>query len=201
MVCLCQEREGKFEPEALDAWAEICEGKGNVVDVGAYTGIYTIAALKLGCAAWAFEPNPAVEGRLRVNIKENNRPEYARSWKVSGHAIGKDFGTTHFHYNPTVPLTSAGSIVPSGKKAARTMVEIRPLSALLSDRRIAGIKIDVEGAEVDVIDGAREIIQFSSPPMIIELLDETAVREVKERLVPAGYKARQLDPRNWLFRK
>ena len=55
---------GPFEPKSLAKWAELCAGGGTVLDIGAYTGLYAIAARLMGCRAIAW----SALGLLLVNV-------------------------------------------------------------------------------------------------------------------------------------
>src|SRR5678809_914664 len=101
-----QER-GPFEPESLETWALMCglAPGGTVLDIGAYTGIYTIAARKLGCHVIAFEPMPNNRLRLRENCRMNGVDD-----KVSSEAICDEIGSGTLHTND-VPYTAGASLI------------------------------------------------------------------------------------------
>ena len=47
-----------FETDSLRVWAELCGQGGTVLDIGGYTGLFSISAALLGCMVIAFEPMP-----------------------------------------------------------------------------------------------------------------------------------------------
>lgn len=74
----------------------------------------------------------------------------------------------------------------------RTLDEVAassPLPAL--------VKIDAEGAEVDVLRGGRELIADHRPTLLVEFQEEQLLAEACE-LLP-GYDFRQLDVNHWLL--
>jgi hypothetical protein len=57
------------------------------------------------------------------------------------------------------------------------------------------VKVDAEGAELDVITGAREIIAQFKPTFLIEISsDASAQRALWDRLAAAGYRCYWLSP-------
>jgi len=195
MVVAALDREGEFEPEPLKAWGDACIVGGNFVDVGAYTGLYAIAAAAHDCKVIAFEPNPAVERRLCENIKHNRAKV-----KVFGCALSDAAGVRQLFMNGHVGLTSAGSLEERNNRNAETAVVCKRLDDILRPgTRVKAMKIDVEGHEQAVLTGAERVITDGHPMIIIELLTDDAVRAVGGWLTERGYQGRPLDLRNWLF--
>lgn len=184
-------RNGGFEPESLAAWSEMCRGGGVAYDVGAYTGIYAIAAAKLGCEVHAFEPLPVNAERLAVNARLN-----AAEIAVHRCAVGDFSGTAKLRYNAQVGLTSGASLVGAGN--AEKTVKVVRLDDLPRRQWVTAIKIDAERAEEQVLRGAERLIAEHMPRLLIEALDEEAVDAVTWML--PGYRmAALLDGRNMLM--
>lgn len=183
-------RNGGFETESLAAWADLCRDGGTVYDVGAYTGIYSIAAAKLGCSVSAFEPLPKNVMRLKDNARINDVAIVLHQCAVA------DFsGTADLHYNPYVAFTSGASFVAGGN--AVLPVDVIRLDDLPVETVFA-IKIDTERNEDKVLLGAAGIIKAHKPRFLIEALDELARARIK-RLLPAYREAAFLDGRNMLM--
>ena len=176
-----------FEPDSLEAWARMAEEGDTVYDVGAYTGVYSIAAAKRGCYVEAFEPLPQVAARLAENIKLNGV-----NVRVHEVAVSDFNGTAELHYNAKLPLTSGASLVD--RKHPGIKVEVVRLDDM-PFHRVAAIKIDVERAEDRVLRGAHQIIEMVKPQLLIEALDIIARNKVK-RLLPGYREAAFLDARN-----
>jgi len=131
-----------------------------VVDIGANIGLTSSIFSRHASHVHAFEPSPKVFPLLKENIKSN------RLHNVTVHklAIGAATGTVHFaggsafgymsqdETNPKVNLDTLDNIV-----------------AKLGLSRLDLLKIDVEGYERDVLDGARETIKQFKPTIYMEL--------------------------------
>lgn len=183
-----------FEPDTVERWGEICDQGGTVVDVGCYTGLFSIIAARLGCHVIAFEPMRKNYERCLENFQINKVVVDLRY----ACATDKD-GPAEIKFNPRVPfLTSGASLVrPSGgvesKRHQVTGVTIDSLEL----EQCTAIKIDVERGEPLVLAGARETIARCKPALLVEVLGPHEGREIKV----AGYRrAEVLDERNWLMR-
>jgi FkbM family methyltransferase len=158
------------EPE-LAMLPQLMKRGGTAVDVGANQGFFAFALAALADHVVAFEPNP----------------DYAffASWMLRGHAevlryaISDQAGRAKF-YVPVredgLVLHLAGSLTGAHAQFAKTMrtydVEVRTLDSFnLNDVRF--IKVDVEGVERQVLDGARQTILRDRPAMVLELLSGT----------------------------
>lgn len=181
-----------FEPKSLKAWARLCARGGTVLDIGAYTGLFSIAARLLGCRAIAFEPLHANRVRFRENAALNGVSD-----KVNCEAVSDRVGQTMITVNPKVKgLTSGASLI----RQTGTQVVIRTVTVdSLNLSRLDAMKIDVERAEPLVLAGARETIAKFRPIILVEVLDRERKRGVMDAL--RDYEiAADLDGRNWLMR-
>lgn len=186
-----------YEPRTLRKWVDLLwHGKGHVVDVGCYSGLFSILAAKLGHGVTAFEPMPMNAERCAQNFALNGVGVDLHR----GCATDKN-GDVTLHYNPRVPwLTSGASLLyPSGdsKDALGIVVKGESIDSLgLAD--CLGIKVDVERGEPLVLAGAKETIARHKPFLLVEALGEderTAVLASVE-----GYHVDEvLDERNLLL--
>ena len=116
-----------------------------------------------------FEPNPANAEQIRKVIALN--PE--RRMTLHQCAVGAADGTAEF---VIMPQSSMGKLNHSAFQEDQNTgnhirVEIRSLDSYVERdglRPPALIKIDVEGAEVEVLQGARILIQMHHPTLCIE---------------------------------
>lgn len=145
-----------------------------VIDVGANIGVITSQL----CAAaggtgpvWAFEPVPANLGRLR-SLKERNG---LSQLQIFPFAVGAEAGAAEMGMPP--PGRSGwGSITKSWDVAERLPVQVRPLDALVSDgapdgQQVRFVKIDVEGFEPEVLQGAASMLTEHRPLVFCEFND------------------------------
>lgn len=199
-IIVKQLRAGKtFEPESLAAWAALCSEGGVVLDVGAYSGLFSIIAAKLGCVVVAFEPMPQHAKRCRDNFALNGVDVDFRHAAVSDRA-----GPVNIKYNPLVPgLTSGASLIrPSGGSGKGSQSRPMPSNSVTIDSlelsRCTAIKIDVERAEPMVLAGARMTLERLRPALLVEVLGEAEKAAVRAA-VPNYRVAEELDVRNWLM--
>lgn len=169
-------------------------GKGRVgVDIGANEGIFAFALSEILGEVHAFEANPTFADFASRMLRHRAR--------VHAFALSDRPGRASFY----VPLADDGSELhlAGNLKNAHSQfpkqkvidVEVRTLDSLsLSD--VAFIKIDVEGSELEVLEGARQTIARDHPPLLLELLSGTyqdpaeTTRQVCERY---GYQAYVID--------
>lgn len=78
-----------------------------------------------------------------------------------------------------------------GDRMEHAVVEMKacPIDKLLPDPgRSAAIRIDVEGHEPEVLDGARQVLSSTRGFLQIEIMSEANMRAVTERLTALGYR-------------
>ena len=121
------------------------------VDIGANVGTYTVLASDV-CRArtWAFEPDPDTMQRLRRNISVNRLDAYV---KVHECALGAGQGEVAF----TVGCDCVNKIATANDKNVR-IVRMERLDAIVTNSEPIMIKVDVEGAEEGVLQGAKGLL-------------------------------------------
>jgi FkbM family methyltransferase len=127
-------------PEML-AWRRALRQGGLFIDVGANVGTYTIWAAELGAEVIALEPATDTFRLLQENITLNGYPVTALRAAAGDHC-----GTARL----TAGLDAGNRLAPDGP----AVTELVTVDSLIGDRRAAGMKIDVEGFEIDVLRGA-----------------------------------------------
>ncbi len=186
MVCLSYRNNGNFEPVSVKAWKDHLQGV--VIDVGAYTGLYSIAAAKLGARVIAFEPNPKVYERLLKNIDNNGVTVEAYEA-----AAGRKEGDCSMQVKGRPVLTSAGYVTEGGNIPMMTIDG-------LGETDVSAIKIDAEGYELEVLKGAVGTLMICKPLIIAEALSAEAGTEVFDFLTSCGYTtATMADDRNYIY--
>ncbi len=135
------------------------------VDVGANAGAYTIlAGGAVGAAGIALEPVPSAFSRLTTNVQANRLSE-----RVTCLNLGVGNRETELKFTST--LDCINHVVLDGK-ASEDLIEVsvNRLDTILGDRRPSLIKIDVEGYETPVLQGAeRTMTQKELLAVIMEL--------------------------------
>jgi len=185
-----RKRKHGFEPHARALWRMLASRGKVMVDVGAYTGFYSILGAVAGASnVYAFEPNPAAVKRLVHNLVINR----CENVDVVPRALGSVNGVDYLRGRG--PLTSAASF--AGVEPVLAQVVTRRLDEE-GLGRVYAIKIDVERAEADVIRGALETLREYRPHLLIECLRGT--QEIDSLLHPLGYRGRTLDRGMYYYR-
>lgn len=168
-----------------------------VVDIGANCGAF---CLKVAHAVWArhlegalvvaFEPNPAVFERLRANLALN--PELTPVVEVVPVALGHREGTAPFAFE----LSNTGAGCITNAEEGSLTVPLTTLDRFLESRpgRVSFVKIDVEGFEPWVLEGARALVSRDRPTLYVEVTDAwyrrtgTSALELLSSLDSWGYR-------------
>jgi FkbM family methyltransferase len=136
-----------------------------VVDVGANMGIYVHALRRRGAIVEAFEPQPACSAVLQAYATANP--------SVRVHPVA--LGATESKATLSVPfergrLARGSATVRSvAQPAGETIhVDVRTLDSF-EFARVDAIKIDVEGAELDVLRGATATLERARPLLLVEI--------------------------------
>jgi FkbM family methyltransferase len=132
------------------------------VDVGANVGYFTLLAASLGARVVAYEPTPSVFARLRENVDLNG---FEHAELVNAAVMDKP-GTLSLHLSGDDP--EANSLF--GHDAHSLHVLAVSLDQDLAARGIDHVdllKIDAEGAEPFVLDGATRLLSSLHPPAIL----------------------------------
>ncbi|MDQ3206483.1 MAG: FkbM family methyltransferase [Pseudomonadota bacterium] len=165
------------------------------VDVGANAGSYTIlACAALGARGICLEPIPATYRRLLDNIRINHleaRVECLNS------GAGREPGTLRF----SSALDVGNRVMATGEERADAiMVPMDTLDRLLAGRAPTLIKIDVEGYEMAVLEGAMQTLAATTlQAVIMEVNGSGAIYGFDEasllaRMQGLGFAACQYDP-------
>jgi FkbM family methyltransferase len=125
------------------------------VDVGANSGWFTVlAASRVGAQGRvvAVEASPLIAERLRENVRRNGLDNV----RVVVSAAGREPGEVEVVLGPAEQTSVTKVRRPAGSATGNAVVPCDTLPSLLTDEEIAAariVKIDVEGAEFDVVAG------------------------------------------------
>jgi len=180
---------GTYEKEACSFLQTIIPANGVCYDIGAALGYHALVmaeAAKNG-HVYAFEPIPQVCEILQKNISLNHKLNITIVPKVVTRMAGKiQLGINNFIDQAAVKFAA--------KDESHRMCEIIECEGITLDGFVAEgkappflIKIDVEGAEVDVLQGTRGILAQYHPLVLCETHGYAAARGVYEILCEHGY--------------
>lgn len=134
------------------------------VDVGANMGVYTYALAPLAHAVHAIEPQTSCCSTIEAWA--------ARHGSVHVHNIGAGAQpgrlTLYIPEQDGKPLGTRASFVPVDGPHREVHVAVQPLDTLGLEK-VGFIKIDAEGYERDVLEGARQLLQRDRPNLLVEI--------------------------------
>jgi FkbM family methyltransferase len=187
---------GSWEPELIQLVSKTVKPGFTIVDVGAHIGYYSLLFSRLVGPTGrviAFEPVPKNFEFLNENVKLNhctniepeNRAVLDRSQQIRIEVPDDD------------PLPVGVSFAnPDNKGDVIVTAVSLDEFALGRTKRVDFLKVDAEGAEDKVLDGARGLIERDHPLIMMEVhhfdgcLEKSAI---PARLVTLGYRLEQID--------
>lgn len=154
------------------------------VDVGAYSGIYTVLACLANPAlrTVAVEPNPRKLPQLRTNVLANGLADRVT---VIGKALSARPGTARL----SIPRDDSTASLTGARPGDRTVdVDVTTGDLVLDGLDVGLVKIDVEGLEAEVVRGMARVLRAHHPAIIAECLGLGAVRELRRSTRELGYR-------------
>lgn len=185
---------GVYEPEVASFAGMIVQPGDVVVDVGAHIGLISLLFADLvgpSGVVHSFEPNHDAAELLRSAVAIN---QFTNRIIVHEAAVGDANGSTQLFEG--VQGGTTNSTVPgwTDSTTSRTVPAVTLDHVLLPlvGKPIGLMKIDVEGAEAAVLDGARQLLS-SYPPraLIVEVSSRVSATDVLSRLEEHGYRGMQ----------
>ena len=135
------------------------------MDVGANAGSFTVLASNVvGSKTIAIEPIPETFKRLESNIAINN---IGKKVKALNMGLGHASGVLNFTSNLDCMNHVIHDPVKKNEKFNFVSVNVDTLDFIATDQEISMIKIDVEGYELQVLYGAKNVLNSSSLKVII----------------------------------
>ena len=180
---------GKYEPPIQQALSKHLEPGSVFYDVGAHVGIVSLFAARLvgtKGAVFAFEACPDNAERIKENVRRNMFDQI----QVVPCAVWSSAGHLRFERASAQSSRNQGAIATGPPVGSENTIEVEAIA--LNDFAQAHpaptlIKIDVEGAEADVLRGSEEIFARSKPVLICEVHHGQAAEDVTRWLNERGY--------------
>jgi FkbM family methyltransferase len=168
---------GEYEQPVQEAVSSMLHAGGVFFDIGANVGFFSMLAARMvgeAGAVYAFEPVPANAAKIERNASLNGFSHV----HVLPVAISDEVGSRELllaeHVGGSV-LRSAGTPPDLVGSMQAETTTIDTIVQRASVRMPDVVKIDVEGAELQVLKGMRRVLEEKRPRLIIEFDD--AVRE------------------------
>lgn len=167
---------GCLEPNEMAFLDRFLKPGMQVIDVGANEGCYSVLfGAKVGDngKVWAFEPSPREFAVLKANADQNPNLNIECFPLALGNKNGS--GKLRIAEGVHAGQNTLGEFSYSITELDFAMVSIRRLDDLVFESktdRLDLIKIDVEGAEGLVLDGARRTLETFRPVVLLEVLEK-----------------------------
>lgn len=169
-----------------------------VFDIGANCGMFTIKYAQEGAHVYAFEPNPDCFRRLAKAVGRNKLRSRVSLYNL---ALGAEsgFGTmdvpsSHLYAQGTpagIVVRQEDQEIPSTLSV--NIVKLDKMTEMLNLDYIDLVKIDVEGAEIDVLRGAPQTLA-KADRMIVEYHSYALLQEARDLLTRFGFMEVALAP-------
>ncbi len=193
-------RDGACEPEVTHLLHRVLQTGDVVVDGGANVGFFTCLMSQLvgkSGLVFAVEPSPINIRKLEHNLANNKMPN-VRVVKSPLYSTHKD--TTLY----LAPHSGYNSLEPSGETVGRLKTVTTTIDAMLDGQVPKLIKLDIEGAELEALQGCHRIARPECCPYIVVEMNEDALKRfgasrgaIRGYMEAAGYETfiLQLDGR------
>lgn len=197
-------RSGLFEPGESRFVRRFLAPGMVAVDIGAHGGFYSVLARRRvgpSGVVVAFEPSPREQRRLKLNLGLNRFGDV----RVVSSAVGEERGETDFYVVHGVETGFGGRRRPEVEgRIERLTVPLTTLDVALDRLGIGSVdllKVDVEGGELAVFQGAAKLLGAVPRPVILcEISDDRSApwghggRAVHDHLGRLGFRWFRVEP-------
>jgi FkbM family methyltransferase len=178
---------GSFEAAETELLRSFARPGTSAVDAGANVGLFTIPlALAVGSdgRVLAFEPTPETAQRLRENVRRNQLENVT----VIDAALGAGRGSTRLSIAEDSAYNSTAATSAAGVSAEVRVERLDEVWEEAGRPEVSVLKVDVEGAEMDVLTGAAELLRSSRPAVLVEASEPHRAEEVARLFAEHGYR-------------
>ena len=182
-----------YEPMSLALWSLIARKAEVVLDIGAHTGVYSLAAGLANDKATvvSFEPYSLNLSRLATNIRANG----LNLKNIFQGAVSDKDGVAPFVVQTPFGYRSSGGKIGSSSDPLSVPVQTIRIDTLYRQQRVAVnlVKIDVEGHEQNVLKSMANVLNDCSPDILIEAIDLDGANQCTAILKGHGYRFFSID--------
>lgn len=166
----CRWYPSAYEPETFAFLRSRVRPGATVMDVGAHFGLFTVLMARLVGPAGrvvGFEPTPQTRAVLEAMVRLNG---IASMVEVRSEAVCGETGTAVF-FDAETPVSYANSLIHTYRSRTGLEVPTVRLDDFVAERglHVGCLKIDVEGAELGLLRGARETFLRCRPSAALSL--------------------------------
>ncbi len=184
---------GTYEPEQTQAFQKVIRPGDVVFDVGAHYGYYTLLSSSLTGPkgkVFAFEPSPGNIPRLKKHLQIN----HCENVNVLELALSDHAGTARFDNHAG---SGTGHLSPGGGIEV-ALSSLDALSGRLPKPNV--LKIDCEGAEIEVLTGGEKTIRTAKPAIFLSTHGDDLKKTCFSLLDSWGYTPTCLHGDDYLWR-
>jgi FkbM family methyltransferase len=179
-----------YEPATIRLVGRLAQESSVFLNAGAHTGLFTLVASAANplLRTMAFEPNPTVFEWLSTNIRANHLEERVTARRQ---ALSNAPGSATLF----VPAFSArSSLTKEFNPAAQqeeVVVQLATADEECLQRPVDFALLDVEGHEIEVIEGMTEILSTDHPHLIVECQygEDARLARLRSTLTERGYQS------------
>jgi FkbM family methyltransferase len=191
---------GAYEPWTTRILSQILRPGMHFLDIGAHVGYYTLlsgAIVGENGRVYAFEPEPKNSKALRENVASAG----LRNVTIFSYAVGNQAGTAKLYVHPEgsgyhslFPLIAEG--------LTEILIDVVRLDDLIRRgevKRADVVKLDIQGAELTALRGAKRLLSEKHPVLLVEFCPSelrrahTDPRELLQELRNLGYHLSAVD--------
>ena len=154
----------------FDTAIDLCKKKKTIIDVGAHIGLFSLCAARNSekdSKVFAFEPAKLNYSFLKNHIRKNDFENKIISFKI---LLGNDFKTTElFTENEVSGKNSTSNYNQKFRNLEK--IEQTTIDFFCKDKKIIPeiIKIDAEGAEIDILNGSITVLKSYHPIIFLSV--------------------------------
>lgn len=166
-----------------------------IVDVGANAGMFThwIWHQKPDAKFLVFEPQPRMVQKIQTTSNRTGATVTLHQTGISNRIGTADFFSSNDH-------DTTASLCPEGDKAVRTTIPITTLDASVTAPSIFLLKIDVEGAECEALEGAISVLSRTRF-LLVEAHDKKALDKILGTIKRHEWVTKQVGTSDFLLTK
>jgi FkbM family methyltransferase len=159
-------------------------------EVGAHVGFFSLLAAGLVDGSGevvAFEADPLNVGLIQEHFRRN----FLAHARVVPMAVWSKAGSVSFTRGSELSSLNAGGVLESSPWGFNT--DVIEVEAITLDDYVQGhrppslVKIDVEGAELHVLNGAQELLSYYKPLVLCEVHSTELASQVENWLIKNSY--------------
>ncbi|MDQ3981910.1 MAG: FkbM family methyltransferase [Actinomycetota bacterium] len=184
---------GLIEPELTALFIEVVDERSIVYDVGAHIGYYSALGGARGATVHAFEPSRDTLEVLLANVGDDVEIAAVGLWSEETTLRLQDFGPRHSAVNTFLSPKDESLVQPEQAYDVDVTTIDRYVERTGDVPTI--IKIDAEGAELQVLLGGETTIRRTQPLITLEVGDTSSSRTSRRAIEVAlefGYVAYEL---------